>query len=287
MVKRITGIQELYDYVGLKRKPTYKHFDIFTHQDTYPDVHKMVAAHRRDFCSVIYLESQQDGEMHINQNMHARLSDVLFFQSPQHIFSFVRGEAMRGFLLYFTPEFLLPYVKDIVAEYSFFNSLQNNIFQLNKKEVEAVTHLFKTILNERENKELSKYLILALLEKGKQIQEKHQTIEQAIPSEYQLINTFKRLVGNHFIEQKSVSYYAKQLNLTANYLNDRVKAHTGKTAKEHITNRVLLEAKNMLLFTDMDIAEISYTLQFNEPSYFGKFFKKHTNTSPKVFRANR
>ncbi|OSY88292.1 hypothetical protein WH52_05835 [Tenacibaculum holothuriorum] len=287
MIKRISSIQELYEFTGLKRTPIHKHFDILTHQDTYPDVHKMVAAHRRDFCSVIYLESQQDGEMHINQNTHSRLEDVLFFQSSQHIFSFVRGEAMKGFILFFTPEFLLPHVKDIVTDYSFFSNVQNNIFQLNIEEKESITSLFKTIQKECENKELSKYLILALLEKGKEIQEKHQTSEKEISSEFQLVNTFKRLVENNFIEHKSVRFYAEQLHITANYLNDRIKAHTSKTAKGHITNRVLLEAKNMLLYTDMDIAEISHILQFNEPSYFGKFFKKHTQVSPKVFRDNQ
>lgn len=287
MIKKISSIEELYDFVGLKRKPLHAHFDILTHQDTYPDVHKMVAAHRRNFCSIIYLESQQDGEMHINQNVHSHLKDTLFFQSHQHIFSFVRGEAMKGFILFFTPEFLLPIVKDIVTEYSFFSSSQNNIFKLNKEEKKRIVHLFKTILKEAENKELSKYLLLALLEKSKEIQEKHHAIAQAIPTEFQLVNAFKRLVANHFIEQKSVSFYAEQLHLTANYLNDRIKAHTGKTAKEHITDRVVLEAKNMLLYTNMDIAEISFTLQFNEPSYFGRFFKKHTQITPKAFRANR
>nr|BFF38499.1 AraC family transcriptional regulator [Tenacibaculum mesophilum] len=287
MIKRIANIQELYDEVGLKQKPIHEHFDIITHQDTYPDVRKMVAAHRRDFCSIIFLESQQDGEMHINQDKHSRLKDVLFFQSPQHIFSFVRGEAMKGFLLFFTPDFLLPHVKDIVLKYTFFSSLQNNIFQLNKKEKASVISLFKNILNEKGNSEICKHLILALLEKSKLIQQKHLRLEKAIHSEYQLVNNFKRLVGNHFIEHKSVSYYAEKLNMTPNYLNDRVKILTGKTAKEHITNRVLLEAKNMLMYTDMDIAEISFTLQFSEPSYFGRFFKKHTNTTPKAFRANQ
>ena len=286
MIKHLKSIQELYNFVGFKRKPIHHHFDILTHQDTYPDVHKMVAAHRRDFCSVIYLETQQDGEMLINQNAHSKLKDVLFFQSPQHVFSFVRGKAMKGFLLYFTPEFLLPHTKDIITQYSFFGSLENNLFLLDADDKKSITQLFKTMLYEKDNLELNKYLILALLEKSKTIQDKHQTIEQKTSKASQLANTFKRLVDNHFIEHKSVAFYAAQLHLSANYLNDKIKIQTGKTAKEHIADRVLLEAKNMLLYTDMDIAQVSHTLQFNEPSYFGKFFKKHTKVTPKAFRAN-
>ncbi|MCF2875236.1 MULTISPECIES: helix-turn-helix domain-containing protein [unclassified Tenacibaculum] len=287
MIRTINNIAELYDFIGLKRIPCHEHFDILTHQDTYPDVHKMVSAHRRNFCSIIYLENQQDGEMHINQDVHSNLKDVLFFQSSQHIFSFVRGNEMKGFILFFKPEFLLPQIKDVVDEYSFFNSFQNNIYHLDSNEKEEIEELFKMIKKEKENQELSKYLLLALLEKSKLIQQKHQAIEKTISSEIQLVNSFKRLVRNHFIQEKSVSFYAQKLNLTANYLNDRIKKYTGKTAKEHITNRILLEAKNMLLYTDMDVAEISFILQFNEPSYFGKFFKKHTQTTPKLFRVNQ
>ena len=70
-----------------------------------------------------------------------------------------------------------------------------------------------------------------------------------------------------------MEFCAGRLSLTANYLNDRIKSHTGKTAKAHITDRVLLEAKNLLMYSDMDVAEISHSLEFAEPSYFGRFLK--------------
>lgn len=287
MIQQIATIKDLYKLTGFDRVPIYEHFDICTHEDTYPSTKKMVPAHRRDFYSIIFLESQQEGEMQINQNKHAQLNNILFFQGPQHVFSFVRGESMKGFLIFFKPEFLLPLVNDIISDFSFFRSSENNLFQLNKTEKEEFVTFFKTILAEKHNPNVAKALLVALLEKSKILQQKHLTIEESIPTEFQLVNNFKRLVNNHFIEEKSVEFYANQLNLTANYLNNRIKAHTGKTAKEHIAERTLLEAKNMLLYTDFDITEISYRLNFSENSYFGKFFKKHTNQTPKAFRLNR
>ncbi|KXX67209.1 AraC family transcriptional regulator [Flammeovirga sp. SJP92] len=287
MIKKISTIKELYHFIGLKRTPIHEGFDVLTHEDTYPDTSKMVPAHRRDFFSVIFLENQQEGEMHIDQNMHANLNDVLFFQSPQHIFSFVRGEAMKGFLIFFKPEILLPHISNLSSQYTFFSTLQQNLLHLNKEEKEEVVLLFNMILKEKRNKDLCKYLLLSLLEKSKTIFEKYQTRSQGLSSEKLFVERFKHLVENHFIEQRSVAFYAEQLNLTANYLNDRIKAHTGSNAKEHISNRVLLEAKNMLLYTDMDIAEISHVLQFSQPSYFGRFFKKYTQTTPKSFRLNQ
>jgi AraC-like DNA-binding protein len=287
MIQTVFNIQELYHLTGFHHQPLSDEFDIITHQETYPTTKKMVPAHRRDFFSIIFLESQQEGEMQINQDKHARLNDILFFQGPQHVFSFVRGESMKGFLLFFKPEFLLPLTNDVISDFSYFRSSENNLFQLNQQDKKDFIALFKGIQSEKQHPSVVKALLLALLEKAKLLQQKHQTIEQAIPGEYQLVNNFKRLVNNHFIEEKSVEFYAQQLNLTANYLNNRIKAHTDKTAKEHIANRTLMQAKNMLLYTEFDIAEISFRLNFSEPSYFGKFFKKHTQQTPKAFRQNR
>lgn len=277
----------MYEFTGFNRTPLYNDFDLLTHQETYPTTHRMVSAHRRDFYSVIFLESQQEGEMLINQDKHSELRDILFCQGAQHVFSFVRGEAMKGFLVFFKPEFLLPYVSDIVSKFSFFSPTQNNLFQINSHEREEFETLFRAIRTDSNNRDVIKALLVALLEKVKVIQNKFETIEKAIPTEYQLVNSFKRLVSNNFIEQKSVAFYAQQLNLTANYLNNRIKAHTGKTAKDHILERLLMEAKNMLLYTELDIAEVSFRLNFAEPSYFGKFFKKYTSQTPKDFRLNR
>ncbi|MBD0401230.1 AraC family transcriptional regulator [Flammeovirga sp. EKP202] len=286
MIKSISSIEELYQFIGLKRTPIDKGFDVFTHEETYPGTHKMVSAHRRDFYSIIFLETQQDGEMHIDQNVHSSQRDILFFQSPQHVFSFVRGESMKGFLIFFTPEILLPHVTDVVSEFSFFSTLQNNLVHLNREEKKEIITLLKFILKEKKNTKLVKYLLLSLLEKSKIIFSKQiDSVEET--SEKQFVEKFKRLVENNFIEQKSVAFYAEQLNLTANYLNDKIKGYTGLNAKEHITNRILLEAKNMLIYTNMDIAEVSYTLQFSQPSYFGRFFRKHTNVTPKAYREHR
>lgn len=271
----------------MKRRPRHAHYDVLTHEETYPDVKRMMAAHRRDFYSVIYLEDQQDGAMQINQTAHQQAKDILFFQSPQHIFSFVRGEAMKGFIVFFKPEFLLPYTTDISGEFSFFDSLRNNVFWLDTNDKTAIIQIFDSLLQQRDRQEVAKHLLLALLKYSQLIWRKHQSIEKEQPSDIRLLNQFKGLVENHFIEQKRVSFYADQLNLTANYLNDKIKLYSGKSAKSHITDRVILEAKNMLLYTELDIAEISFILQFNEPSYFGRFFKKYTGVTPKTFRSNR
>ena len=82
-----------------------------------------------------------------------------------------------------------------------------------------------------------------------------------------------------------VSDYASELAVTADYLNKTVKNSTGKSAKEHIQSKLIVEAKRTLLFTNISNKELSYQLGFEESAHFNNFFKKTTGITPSDFRA--
>lgn len=78
--------------------------------------------------------------------------------------------------------------------------------------------------------------------------------------------------------------YADQLSIHVNHLNNVLKRSTGKTTREIIHERIVEEAKTLLLNTDWDAAQIAYTLGFEYPSHFNKYFKQNTQTTPLLFR---
>jgi AraC family transcriptional activator of pobA len=78
--------------------------------------------------------------------------------------------------------------------------------------------------------------------------------------------------------------YAKQLSVHVNHLNRAIKEITGKTTTEHLTERVLKEARALLQHTNWTINEIAYSLGYEYPTYFNNFFKKHTGVSPNSLR---
>jgi len=96
---------------------------------------------------------------------------------------------------------------------------------------------------------------------------------------------FKALLDEHFITQKRVSFYCQQLNTTPKRLNQATFKIFGKTPKNIIDDRVLLESKRLLSHTNASIKEISYSLGFEEPTNFIKYFKKHTANTPTEFRS--
>ncbi|ANI89766.1 hypothetical protein A9P82_10985 [Arachidicoccus ginsenosidimutans] len=96
---------------------------------------------------------------------------------------------------------------------------------------------------------------------------------------------FNKLVEEHFKEQKPVSYYSEQLYVSPKVLSRATRQLTGKTPKRILDERMLLEAKRLLMYDISTGKEIGYSLGFTEPTNFIKFFRKHTGKTPLAFRA--
>ncbi len=82
----------------------------------------------------------------------------------------------------------------------------------------------------------------------------------------------------------TISEIAEQININATYLGEVLKKVTGKTPKEILSDRIILEARSLLNNTDMAINEIAYFLKFQDASNFTKFFKLKTGVSPSDYR---
>ena len=91
-------------------------------------------------------------------------------------------------------------------------------------------------------------------------------------------------VSNNYKQNRSVSFYADRLCLTAKHLSSVVKEVSGKTAGEWIDNFVILEARALLKSSDMSIQQIAEHLNFANQSFFGKYFKHFIGMSPKAYR---
>ena len=94
----------------------------------------------------------------------------------------------------------------------------------------------------------------------------------------------RALVDESFRRERQLGFYAEQLGMTIDRLNDHVKRATGVTAGHLVRQRVLSEAKRQLVFTAQPIQDIADELAFSDPSHFARFFRKHTGTTPHEFR---
>ena len=94
-----------------------------------------------------------------------------------------------------------------------------------------------------------------------------------------LVKNFKDIVEKNYMKWHQVKDYADALNVSPNYLNEVIKSTINISAKDYIQNRLVLEAKRMVIFTKKSGKEIGYELGFDDPSHFSKFFKSNSNQS--------
>lgn len=99
-----------------------------------------------------------------------------------------------------------------------------------------------------------------------------------------ILAQFLHLVTTDFVTHRDVSYYSGKLNITPKHLSTVVKNLTGSTAGDWIERCVIMEAKQLLLNTDLTVQQISLELNFSSQSFFGKYFRNATGVSPKKYR---
>lgn len=101
-----------------------------------------------------------------------------------------------------------------------------------------------------------------------------------------LLFLFIQLLNNHCKEEHSVTFYARELCITPEYLSRILKSFSGKTVNKWIAEALMREAEIYLRNPDFTIQQISDMLNFSDQSSFGKFFKKHKGVSPLQYRTN-
>lgn len=131
---------------------------------------------------------------------------------------------------------------------------------------------------------LGGYLYTILLETRRlYLQQSPQTL--ALPSQT-LITRFRNLLESHYKERWQVSAYAQHLFVTTNHLVKIVRQATGQTPGQMAQERMYLEARRLLAYSEMPVQEISEELAFPSPTQFGQWFKKLAGASPTQFRAD-
>lgn len=161
------------------------------------------------------------------------------------------------------------------------------VLNLDEASYTNLLYEFKTLRQELGEKEIFRELITARTTVvGLLISKAAESIFQDVNSysANPLLARFLRLIDVHFKEERSVAFYAKELNISPNYLNIICNKALHASASSLIQNRVLIEAKRLLKASEMSVKEIVFDLGFYDHANFSKFFKAHTGMSPSAFK---
>ncbi|MEO1518476.1 MAG: helix-turn-helix transcriptional regulator [Bacteroidota bacterium] len=114
-----------------------------------------------------------------------------------------------------------------------------------------------------------------------------QTIPSQLPPNQrkaEIVRQFKKTLEHSFRQEHQVRHYAAAQQLTANYLNEVIKAETGRSVKDFIQDRIVLEARRIALFSDSSMKQIAWQLGFEDAAHFSKLFKKRQGITFSAFR---
>lgn len=197
------------------------------------------------------------------------------------------SENAKGFYCHFDSSVLIKKFINLhlINEFEFLRNVSNPVIELTKKTVVNLTKLFNRIVeeNQKGNNEdlIQSYLFTILLE----IKQHYQTeTSKSISPAIYLTDRFKELIAANYKTNQSVADYAVILNVSPNHLTKSVKSVTGKSPTQWIDELIVLEAKVLLYQSRLTISEVSYELGIEDPSYFGRMFKKYTGLTPTDFR---
>jgi AraC family transcriptional activator of pobA len=215
----------------------------------------------------------------------------IYFMIPGQVHSWNFEGDVDGYVIHFTLPFFQSFLlkNEYLEQFPFFSGLIDDaVIQVQPSLQKEIINLFEGIIIESENPAhmgmdmirtllLQVFILLNRTNTGNK--------EQQLPAyNYTLLKTFQKLIEKNFATLKLPKDYAELLYITPNHLNAICNDLLGISAGEVIRNRILLEAKRLLINLDLSVAEIGYRLNFNDNSYFTKFFKKYAGSTPEEFR---
>lgn len=215
----------------------------------------------------------------------------MYFMVPGQVHSWNFDGPVDGYIINFSASFFQSFLlrPDYLDTLPFFSGdIEDEVINLNKDVQPIVVNLFEQLIDESSNtKRLGMDLIRSLmLQLFIVIARQNKQMGTGVAPNYNftLLQNFKKLTDIHFAELRLPKDYAVLLYITPNHLNALCNDILRISAGEVIRNRVILEAKRMLVNLDLNITSIADRLNFADNSYFTKFFKKYTGQTPEEFR---
>jgi AraC-like DNA-binding protein len=283
---------DLHEAIGFPHRSHIPNFDIFPLEEMEPSSRRCMPPYRQGFYQIGLLTHVGKSKLNLNTDWLDLEGYPLWFVVPGQVFSWVRDEKMAGYHILFNREFLLHTAPAFVDDFPFLKITENSLLMLSKEEQESLyfdaERMHSVFRNPHPYQEkMLEGMLLSFLYFCKAVYERYKTTQTHLSRSQIITRKFEVLVDKLYVDTKNVSDYAEQLSITPNYLTTTVKKVTGKSAKDVIQERLFVESKSLLKFSGLDIAEIAYRLNFQEPTHFTRFFKKLSGTTPNRFRHKR
>lgn len=286
------------DFLERNGKDYYEagQFNVYKVDEFYKGI--SLPPNRRDFYK-ISLVIKSEGILHYADKVIHVKGNALSFANPMIPYSWEgTSETHSGYFCMFTEAFVNnnQLKMDSLSDSPLFKVNGNSFLPLDEKAIKLLTGIFEQMIVEMKSPYKNKYELLRsyvqiIIHEAMKI-EPVEAITENASSSARICTLFLELLDRQFpvvspdyvLQMKSAKEFADQLAVHTNHLNKSVKEITGKTTTELITQRIINEAKYLLLHTSWDSSAIGYCLGFDHASNFNSYFKKHAGLTPNHFR---
>jgi AraC family transcriptional regulator, transcriptional activator of pobA len=250
--------------------------------------------HRHDFFEVLYLQ-KGSGYHVIDANKYEIKPPCIFFMSPGQAHKLELSNDIEGYIFIFTSDFYLlnRSNQNSLIEFPFFYTIhQDNppLLLENENDIRFLEILFRqSIAETNRTGDFTIELLRSILDLILTTCTARYPINENLVNKGKgqiLVKRFFHLVEENHQKNLSLSDYAGMIGVTANHLTQTVKLLTGKTSSQIIKAKQLLEIKRLLVHTNLNVSEIANQLNFEDQSYFTKFFKRETGITPIQYRSD-
>ena len=295
---RFKSISEYHQMVGLPKPehPLISVIDVAAIKSPFTEGHVSLIF---DYYSIA-LKRAPNTKYKYGQQTYDFEEGVLFCMAPGQVFGFEIKNGVEhkpsGWMILIHPDFLWnTALAKTIKQYEYFNYSANESLHLSDKEETMMTGIVQYMQQEYHSNidKFSQSVIIAQMELLLTYTDRfyqRQFITRKISS-HQIINRLEDFLTDYFNGDAlakhglmTVGYIADHLNISAGYLSELLKALTGQNTQQHIHNKLIEKAKELLSTSELAISEIAYELGFEHPQSFNKLFKNKTNISPLKFR---
>jgi AraC family transcriptional regulator, transcriptional activator of pobA len=285
------SINDWHKALNTRLQTIHDDFHIFRYEDVMHNVVTETPYYKDAFFHITFATSM-DAVLTVNdKQFDCKNGGLFFFIAPEQLIHWKRGTVgWKGFVMLIKPKFISYSIQgsQLLKDLLLFQTEGINMLQADKQNEQDFVNILEKILFEYHADKpmrfevIRSYLKILLIQAQRMIGGSSDTTTRQ--QQHDVVYNFHYLVDKFFYEKKAVYDYARELNINEKYLNEIIKKQTGKTASSIIKERILLEAKCLLLYTKLDVSEIAYELRFREPSNFMRFFKTYEKITPSAFR---
>ena len=250
--------------------------------------HNPELPHQLKFYNLIFF-TEGSGRHFIDFNWFPVQQNSLVYLTKEQINAFEFSDNLKGFCMLFTEEYFVNCFSNLPEDFVFrlFNpQLFSPILQIpaGSDFVDYFNLLQKEYSRPEafNQKNIINALFTVLISKAEDIKQ-HQTFYIKDAAKMSLFQKFTSLIETNLTESRSVNFYADRLAISYKHLNAVCKELVNKTAKNVIDDYIILQAKRSLINSTMKSTELAYSLGFEDPTNFTKYFKKKTGLTPKSF----